>query len=191
MLLLCSEEVAGKLRQQRPFGIGVFVESSHGDLEVTRVRETVRSNGTEVGEFEVALVKLKDITANRALWQINSVTNAARDDANLIGPNEKFALLGLDVEDAVLEDNEEVAVGAVKCLVFRHALARCEDIHAYSVFHRWVAGAGDEVEAVNPVDGFIQVKGVPAELVGDLVDSVAWFVLGICVECCVFPWFEG
>ena len=43
------------------------------------------------------------------------VSDASWDDADLVGPDEQRTEFGADVEDAVLEDDEEVAVSGIEC----------------------------------------------------------------------------
>jgi hypothetical protein len=96
----------------------------------------------------------------------------------------------LDVEDAVLRDDEEVAVGGVEGFVLGHVFARRVDEISHACLGGGVAVACDEVQGVHPVYCLIQVEGVPSELVWDEVDLFPGLVLGVCVESFGFAGFE-
>lgn len=68
MVLSGSEEVAVEFGQDLVGGAGVFVEGGNGGLEVPRVGQTIRTDGTKLGELEVSLVKLEDVTSDGAMW---------------------------------------------------------------------------------------------------------------------------
>lgn len=129
----------------------------------------------------MALIQLEDVAAHGPAGEGDTVADATRDDADFVGPHEEAAELGLDVEDAVLQDDEEVAVCRVKGLVGIHVLSGGEDEDANARLERRVACARDEAERVDPVDRLVEVKGVPAQLVGYLVDLLVRLVFRVCV----------
>lgn len=177
--LFGGEEVACEFAQDGPRGGCILLEVCDRDLEVAGVGQAIRSDGTEIREREVALVQLEDVAADGAGGELNAVLDAAGDDADFVWADEEVAEFGADVEDAVLGDDEEVAVGGGEGLVGGHAGAGGVDEDAEALLGGWVAGAGDEVEGVDPVDGVVEVEGVPSELVGDVVDLFVGFVFGI------------
>lgn len=130
VVLLGRVQVACEFGGQSPGGVGVFVEGGDRGLEVAGVGEAVGSDGPEFGELEVPLVELEDVAADWTGGEGDAVADTAGDDADLIGPHEDLAELGLDVEHAVLEDDEEVAVCRVEGFVRVHVFACCEDEHA-------------------------------------------------------------
>lgn len=150
----------------------VLVEAGDGHLEVARVGEAVCADGPQLGEGEVALVELEGVAAGRAGGEVDLVFDAAGDDCDLEGPDEEPAVFCADVEGALLRDDEEVAVGRVESRLGVHAAARGVDVHADALLQGRVARAGDEAHAGDKVPflGLVMVKGVPAELVGDVLE---------------------
>lgn len=162
VILRGGEEVAAEFGEHVPGGADVFVKVCDGDLKVAFVRKTVAADGAEVGQVEVALVEFQCVAAHGAVGKGNAVTDAARDDGNLVGPDEEFAQLGLDVEDAVLGDDEQVAVGGVEGFMRVHVFTGGEDVIADALFHGGIAGAGDKAERMHPVHRLVQVEGIPS-----------------------------
>ena len=68
----------------------------------------------------MVLVEFANITSYGTIWKGDAVSDAARDDANLVGTNENLAELRLDVQHTVLQDDEEVTVCGVECFVEGH-----------------------------------------------------------------------
>ena len=136
-----GEERPTKLAENGPGRVGVvFGEGSEGGLEVAGVGEAVGADGTEFGEGEVALVELEDVTADGLVGvEVDSVANAAGNDADFIGADQEVAQLCLNVQGAVLRHDQEVAVGGVEGCLFRHVLAGCVDVDAYALLHRWIS----------------------------------------------------
>jgi len=56
VILFRSEQMPIELGQQRPIGLRILLERSDGGLEIARVGQTVRTDWTELGELEVALI---------------------------------------------------------------------------------------------------------------------------------------
>ena len=179
VILRGGEEVARELAQDGPPGVCILVEGGDGDLEVARVGQPVGADGAQLRQREVPLVELEDVAADGAVGQLDAVLDAAGDDCDFVWADEEVAELCADVEDAVLGDDEEVAVGGGEGLVGRHAGARGVDEDAEALLHGGVACAGDEVEGVDPVDGVVEVEGVPSELVGDVVDFFVGLVFRV------------
>jgi hypothetical protein len=180
--LLRRVQVACKLAEHGPRRRRVLVKGGDGGLEVARVGEAVGPNGAEFGELEMPLVQLEDVAAHGAVWERDAISDAARDYADFVGAHEQAAQLGLDVEDAVLGHDEEVAVGGIKRFVGGHVFARSVNEVAHASLGGGVTVASDQVQRVDPVDCLVEVEGVPAQLVGDEVDLLVWFVFGIRVE---------
>lgn len=44
---------------------------------------------------------------------------------------------------------------------------------------------------MNPVDRLIKIEGIPSQLIGDLVNPLAWLVLGVRVERGMLSRFKG
>ena len=104
------------------------------------------------------------------------VADPAGDHADLVGADKKRSELGTDVEHTMLQDDEEVAVCAVEGRVHVHGLPRREDEDTETGLHGGVSGAGDKVEGMHPVNRLVEIEGIPAELIGDLVEFVVFRV---------------
>lgn len=120
------------------------VEISHRCLEVSGIGEAVGSNGAQLGKLVVALVELADVASHWTCRQSNTVSTVTfvvsengwwavflrviflpdtpRDDTDLIRTNHQSAQLGLDVQNTVLRDNQEVPISRVEGLL-PHVLA--------------------------------------------------------------------
>lgn len=120
--LLCGEQFPGELAQERPLSLGVFFEVGDGCLEVPRVRETVTPYWSKLGQLKVPLIQLEDIAAHWPQRKRNAIPNASGNDADFVRTNQQTTELGLNVKNAVLQHDEEVAVGAVERFVRVHAL---------------------------------------------------------------------
>lgn len=110
----------------------VLVEGRQGRLEVPRVGEPVGPDGAQLREREVALVQLEGVAACGARGQVDGELDAARDHGDLHGPDEQPALLGADVQHALLRDEEEVAIRGVEGVFCVHRLRRREYVYANS-----------------------------------------------------------
>lgn len=110
----------------------VLVKGRQRRLEVPRVGEPVGPDGAQLRQGEVALVQLQGVAAGRARGQVDGELDAARDHRNLHGPHEQPALLGADVQHALLRDEEEVPVRGVKGMFCVHRLCRREYVYANS-----------------------------------------------------------
>jgi len=77
--------------------------------------------------------------------------------------------LGLNIQRPSFRNNKEVSVGVVESL-FSHGLAARVDVNAQSGFSSWFTCASNHIEAVDKVLFGILVKGIPAELIWDLME---------------------
>lgn len=145
----------------------------HGGLEITGVGEAVGANGAELGELEMALVQLQRVAPRRTRrgCKMHLVFHAARDHGNLHGAHEQPAHLGANVQVPLLRDDEHVAVGRVKGRLGAHALAGSVDVDAQAGLHGGVAGTSHQAQTGHEIEvvGLVVVKGIPAQLVGDVV----------------------
>lgn len=78
--------------------------------------------------------------------------------------------------------DEKVAICAVKSFVRIHVLPRSIYVHANSSLHGRISCAGNEVKAMDPVDGLVQIERIPSKLIRYLVDLLARLVIGIGIE---------
>ena len=138
----------------------------------------------------MAFVQLEDVASHRSLREGDAVSDATWDDADLVGADEQATQLRLDVEYAVLRDDEEVTVCRVEGFVRSHVFAGGVDEVANSRLHGWVTRAGDEVQRVHPVHCLVEVEGVPSQLVWNEMNLLPGFVFGVCIECGVFAGLE-
>lgn len=100
----------------------------------------------------------------------NVVANSSRNDANFIGPDEETSKLGPYVEDSVLENDQEIAVGRVEGGMGIHGFPSGEDEHAETLLHGRVARSGDKVQGVHPVHRLVEIEGVPSKLVWNVME---------------------
>lgn len=75
----------------------------------------------------------------------------------------------------MLGHNEEISIRRVKSF-FTHILSSSIQQNTQPALDGGVAGASYQVQAMHPVNLFIQIKRVPSELVGDVVKRL--FFLG-------------
>lgn len=129
----------------------VLVKRSQGRLEVARVGEPVGADGAQLREDKVALVQLQGVAARGARGEVDGELDAARDDGDLHGPDEQPTLLGADVQDALLRDEQEVSICGVEGVLCVHRLCRGEDVNAQPGLDRGVPGAGDQVQPAHKV----------------------------------------
>ena len=129
----------------------------------------------------MALIKLEDIATDGAVRQGDVVTDATGDDAYFVGPDEELTELCANFQDTVLEHDQEVAIGTIKCRVWIHGLASGEYKHPQACFHCGVSSTGDKMQRVDPVNCFVHIEGVPAQLVGNLMEFLAF---GVCIVGC-------
>jgi hypothetical protein len=149
----------------------VFVESGSGGLEVPSICETVASDGPEFGELEMAFVEFKDKASDGLVFrEVNPVPDTAWDDADFIRTDEELAKLGLDIEDPVLRDDEEIAVRRIESRIRVHGFARSVNKYAESGLHGGIASPRDKMKRVDPVNCLVEVEGIPSELIGNLVE---------------------
>lgn len=71
----------------------------------------------------------------------------------------------------MLSNDQEVTVSGVKSLV-AHVLAASKHQDTNARLHSRIASAGNQMQAADPVDFLIEIKGVPAQLVGNLTQRV-------------------
>ena len=151
----------------------VFREVCHGNLKVPRVGEAETAQRPQLRELEVTLIKLEDIAPHGTMRQRDVVTDSSWDDTDLIGAHKQTAQFGADVQHPVLQHDEKVAVGRIERLVLVHALSCCENEYSYTLLHRRIPRTRNEFQPVYPVHRLIEVKRIPPELIGDLVELAA------------------
>lgn len=71
----------------------------------------------------------------------------------------------------MLGHDEEISIGRVKSF-FTHILSCSIQQNTQPTFDGGVAGASYQVQAMHPINFFIQIKRVPSELVGDVVQRL-------------------
>lgn len=135
----CLVQAVGELGRHRVrvgpvecYAAAILVEGRQRRLEVSRVGEPIGPDGPQLREGEVALVQLQGVSANWARGQVYGELDSTRDHGDLHGPDEQPALLGTDVQYALLRDEKEVSVCGVEGMLFVHRLCCCEDIYANS-----------------------------------------------------------
>lgn len=138
----------------------------------------------------MALIQLEDVTTYGPLWQVDPIADTSRDDTNFIGANKQLAQLSLNIKYAMLWYDKEIAICTVKGLVIIHVLSRSVDEHPNSILHGRIPRARYQMEAVDPVNGFVQIERIPSQLIGYLMNLLARLVLGIGVESRMLAWLE-
>lgn len=189
--LLSSEQVASELGRQCPLRICVLVKVGHRCLEISRISQTVGSDWPEFWESKVSLVQFKDVSTNRTLWELNTVSDASWDNADLIRPHEKSSELGSYIQRSMLRDDQEVTICTVEGFMVVHVLPSCVNIDANACFHAWISSSSNQMEAMDPIYRLVQVEGIPSELIGDLMDLLSWLIFRVCVESGVFSGFKA
>lgn len=81
--------------------------------------------------------------------------------SNLVRAQNNATQFRLNVQNAMLGNNQEIAIGRVESFL-AHIFTGCVEQNAQALLQCWVSGACDKVQAVNPVHVLIQVEGVPS-----------------------------
>ncbi|KAG9954756.1 homogentisate 1,2-dioxygenase, partial [Aureobasidium melanogenum] len=134
--------------------------------------------------------QFKNITSDWAFWKFDAVPDASGDNADFIWSYEQSTKLGPNVQHSMLGHDQKVAVCAVESFMSIHVFSSGEYIDSDARLHAWVASSSDQMEAVDPVYRLVKIKGIPSELIGNLMDLLSWLVLRVRVECSVFSWFK-
>jgi hypothetical protein len=91
-------------------------------------------------------VELEDVPAYRARGKGDAVPYASRYYADFVGAHDEAAEFGLNVEDAVLGNDEEVAVGGVEGFVLLHIFSCRVDEVSYAGFGGGITITGDQMQ---------------------------------------------
>lgn len=102
-----------------------------GMEEITRVGETVRSQGAKFWQLKVCSPDLQDVASGRP-FHGHLEPLASLDDANLTGLDIKRSELGLNVQSTLLWNNEKITVRIHESTLF-HALRCGEDVGSQSL----------------------------------------------------------
>lgn len=105
----------------------VLVKGRYRYLKISRIGQTIGSDRAQLGKFEVTVEHLEDIAPDRPGGLDDAILDAARDHDNLVRAGEDVAELSLDIQDAVLRDDKEVAVARVESGAVSHGGARGVD----------------------------------------------------------------
>ena len=90
------------------------------------------------------LVELEYVAAHRTVGQGDVVANATGNNAYFVGSDKEMTELRTDVKNAVLEDNQKIAICAVEGRIFIHGFPGGENEHAESLFHGRVTCTSNE-----------------------------------------------
>jgi hypothetical protein len=110
----------------------------------------------------MAFIQFENVASHGAIRKSNTVSYAPWNNTDLIGPHDEAPELGLDIENAMLRDNEEIAVRRVECFILFHVLPRSVDEVTYTSLGCGIAIAGDQVQRMYPVNCLIEVEWVPS-----------------------------
>jgi hypothetical protein len=143
----------------------VFVRR-HRDHEVARVGQAIGADHAEVGQPQAGAEVLAHVAARRAVEQLDAEAHAARDHHDLLRLGLDHAQFGGKAQPALLQHDQQLAVGAVKVAIDHRAVARIQVDRAAALGVR-IAGAGEGHETFNEIrwrrrDG----QRIPAQLVG-------------------------
>ena len=141
--------------------------------EVTRVCKAICTNRAEVGDDEVTIVNLTDVTTCRSTpvrrVELDSELEATWDDTELARGHTHATEFGLDIEWSLLRDNQHVTIGAVEGAV-THGVVAAVDIDSTASLGSRIASTRNRDHALKEVDrfslGFRDGEGLPTELVG-------------------------
>jgi len=109
VVLGALEELSSQLVDDLPRLLGDFVLGNRME-EVPGVGEAVRTKRTQLGELKVGTPDLEDVATGRAVGKLDSEAETTLDHEDLTRLDEERAKLGLDVQGALLGDDEEVTV---------------------------------------------------------------------------------
>lgn len=105
-------------------GVVGVLEPRDWALEVTRIGQSVGADGAEVGQLEVSLEDLDDVTAAallrralRGLAHVHGELDTTGDDENLAGGDLESTHLRLNLQGTLLGHNQEVSIRVEEGLV--------------------------------------------------------------------------
>lgn len=87
VILFGRKKVTGKFGNKRPFCFCIFVEMSDWGLEVPSIGQTVGTNRAQFWELKMSLIQFKYVTSDWTIQEVDSVSDTARNDADLVGSN--------------------------------------------------------------------------------------------------------
>ena len=102
--------------------------------------------------------------------EVDSVSDATRQDADFVGSNQEMAHFCRDVKRAQLRHNEHVAVGTVEGRFLRHRLGGAVDIVADAVLQSGIPRPGDHIQAADPIHIRVDIKRIPSELIRNIIE---------------------
>lgn len=158
------KEATSKFREESVSGLarGIFDKRRGGGLKVAGIGQAIGPDGTKFGELKVVLVEFEDVATNWAVGERNMVTDSARNDTYFIWTDEETAKLSADIEDSVLQHNQKVTIGRVEGGMRIHGLSSGEYVHPEALLHGGITCPGDQAQRVYPINGLIEVEGIPS-----------------------------
>lgn len=150
----------------------VDIEASQREFKVSRVRKTVCTKRSELGEDVVGTKNLLDISSRRPIGKVDLEFETALDYEELSRPHHNPAELGLDVKSSQLRNDEKVAVAVAERL-FVHGRVREIHVDSETFSQRRVTVPCDSLQSVNKIYrgfGCGEVERLPSELRGADVD---------------------
>lgn len=157
------KEATSKFREESVSCLArVFNKRRSGGLEVAGISQAIGPDGTKFRELKVVLVEFEDVAADWAVGERNMVTDSARNDTYFIWTDEETAKLSADIEDSVLQHNQKVTIGGVEGGMRIHGLSSGEYEHSEALLHGGITCPGDQAQRMYPVNGFVEVEGIPS-----------------------------
>lgn len=151
----------------------VLIERRLGDLEVARIGQTEGSQRTEIWEREVALEEFERVATHGTLGERHVVADPTRNDAYLLWPDEEVTQLGPDIQDALLEDDEEVAVRREVSRPRVHGLSSGEYEEAHPRPRGRIPCSSKQVHRVDPIQALVEIKRAPTDLCRRIIELLA------------------
>lgn len=128
MILRAAKELASHLIDNLPQLLAILIVLRYGRQEVPSIRQPIRTQRAQLREFKPTTPYFKDVPTHRlALRQTHAKTQTALNNHNLTRLHEKWTEFGLDIQCALLRDDEELAI-CVDEGFLRHASVGCVDV---------------------------------------------------------------
>lgn len=172
VVVLCTlEKLATKLVHNLPWFLGNLVMCNRTQ-KVPRVSQSIRTQWAQLRQLEAGAPDFEDVSTGGPVWQFHPETETALNNNNLAGLDKERTELGLDIESALLRDNQKLAVRVDESLLL-HAGVGNVDVCCETFAKRGVARARDGLETGHEVDLSAggDVKWMPGKLGGRDVDA--------------------
>mmetsp|Transcript_29560 Transcript_29560/g.49707 ORF Transcript_29560/g.49707 Transcript_29560/m.49707 type:complete len:204 (-) Transcript_29560:383-994(-) len=167
VILVGLKQVSSKLGDDLEGGLEIL-KRSDGCEKVTRVGESVGTDGAQRGQFKVSIEDLAHVAPGISL-DVDRESDTTLDDADLLGLHLQEAKLCLDVERSLLGHDEEISIRVVEGLVLHRSVGRV-DVDDRSRLDLGISSSCDGLETLDKVHRLSlghKRRRMPTELIGD------------------------